>query len=110
MKSEHNPYNILWSKTQHALMKPGGTWTVPRSGLIFTRTDHGFELAMVMPFTDDMGMASAMGRDVPSTPDELLAYQQQDFKCIQRHFRAAKLDITDPKGILGIGGDTKGKI
>jgi hypothetical protein len=94
----------LWCKNQHNLIRNGGVWTVPRSGMIFTRTPKGFELTLVMPFLPEMTQALERDpeKDIPKTPEELLAYQRSDFRCIQRHFKAAGLEISDPKGMLGL--------
>jgi hypothetical protein len=94
------PKHTGWCKRQHAILSNHGRWAVPRSGLVFQKTEKGFALDNVMPFTDDMGMASVMGRDVPSTPEELLDYQRNDFACIRRHFKAARLEVTDPRKLL----------
>jgi hypothetical protein len=91
---------VAWSKRQHALMKLGGVWGVPRSGLMMRKTETGFELHELMPYTMELGEGILMGLLVPGTAEELKAWQREDFACIQKRFEAAGLTFTDPKGLL----------
>jgi hypothetical protein len=101
-KSETDAANIIWCQTQHMMVKEGGTWAVPRSGLIFKRNAKGFELINNMPFLSEMAQAlqHEPKMDIPKTPEELLGYQREDFRCIQRHFKAAKMEVTDPSNLM----------
>jgi hypothetical protein len=93
--------HIHWCKQNYALLKNGGSWAVPRSGLIFQRTENGYELINVMPYTDDMAIGAYLGKDVPQSAEELLAYQRSDFAVIKKYNTLAGLEVTDPKGLLG---------
>jgi hypothetical protein len=92
---------ILWSRRMWQSVNDGGTWAIPRSGLMMERTPTGFSLVSVMPFTPEMATAAAEGRDVPKTAAELLAYQKYDFGFIQSRFEAAGLIFDDRNGLLG---------
>lgn len=96
MKTEH----IEWCKRHHASIRDGGSWGVPRSGLVFKKTVTGFELVDVMPYTDDLAFGASIDKDVPQSAEALLEWQREDFACIQRHNKAAGLEITDPKALL----------
>lgn len=99
METETNR-NIHWSVTTHAMIREGGTWAVPRSGLIFIKNPKGFALTSAMPWDLDMGKAYYEGRDVPASAKELLDYQRTDYECIKRNMAEAGLTVTDPKGLL----------
>lgn len=94
-------WEVEWSANQFALMKIGGIWGVPRSGLVFLKTnDHELRLYELMPWTEDMGRAFTHGFDVPPGPHELRQYQQMDFEIISSRFQAAGIDVTDPQQLL----------
>lgn len=82
------------------MVKDGGTWTVPRSGLIFQKVSGGWELIAVMPWMPEMATAAAEGRDVPPTAEALLAYQRSDYECMRKHHDISGLTMSDPKGLL----------
>jgi len=92
--------DIEWTRQNHALTREGGIWTVPRSGLIFRRTNTGFELINVMPYLPEMSEAFATGHDVPPSPSALMIFQKQDYECIKRRHEESGLTMTDPKGLL----------
>lgn len=88
------PYDVHWSQDLMKMIRIGGKWAVPRSGLVFTKTgEHELTLTEKMPFTPEMAEAASQGRDVPQTKEELEQYQQIDFNCIARHFRVAGVDV-----------------
>src|SRR5215469_2772959 len=95
-----NQNHITWCKTNHALIKEGGSWAVPRSGLIFKKTLVGYELTDLMPYTPELSQGFSDGKDVPPSPGKLLEYQRQDFNCIRQHHEAAGLTVTDPSRLL----------
>lgn len=82
--------DIQWSRNLISTLSIGGTWMVPRSGLIFSKTGEK-ELTLIskMPFMPEMAGAAADGGDVPATKEALEEYQQEDFNVIARHFLAA---------------------
>lgn len=87
--------NTAWSRQRFNMMRDGGTWAVPRSGLIFTRRGNELHLTAKMPFMQEMADAARDGRDVPATREELESHQQQDFDCIAREFRRAGIETID---------------
>jgi hypothetical protein len=96
-----NPEEVRWSRNLFNTLSLNATWAVPRSGLIFQKVSL-FELALsrVMPWSDAMGQGYQRGMDVPSSEKELRRYQQLDFETIASRFKAAGVDVTDPKQLL----------
>ena len=93
--------DIDWSLNHHKSLRDGGTWAIPRSGLIMRKTPEGFELQEVMPWMPVMGEAAKLGMSVPVSADDLIKYQRKDFGDIQSVFEAAGLSFSDPKNLLG---------
>lgn len=84
-----------WCRNLFATIRPGGVWGVPRSGLIFTRTDdHTLTLTAQMPWSEELAEAVAEGKDVPPDEEALQAYQRSDYECIRRHFAEAGITVT----------------
>jgi len=79
------PSNVEWSRRQFAMMKDGGIWGIPRSGMIFQR--QGDELVLInrMPHMEEM----------PVTPAQLDQQQQADFDVVKAHFEAAGIPVRD---------------
>ena len=71
------------SNGQFAMMKDGGVWGVPRSGIVFQR--RGEELVLIdrMPHMKEM----------PVTPAQLDQHQQADFDVVKAHFGAAGIRV-----------------
>ena len=63
----------------------GGTWGVPRSGLIFVREGPALALTARMPWMEGM----------PEGAEELHTYQQGDYELIKQHFEAAGIPVVD---------------
>ena len=106
----HDPKNLAWSRALCATISTGGSWAVPRSGLIFRKTgEREFTLAVALPFDafDRTGFdGPGIGADVPRTEAALISWQQQDYRCIKRHLEAAGItvlsrveSIVDPEGL-----------
>ena len=68
--------NAHWCRQVHAMLTEGGTWVVPRSGLVFTRRGSGLLLTGIL----DMEMPRN---------DQL-----DDYWLIVKHFREAGIEIT----------------
>jgi hypothetical protein len=80
-----DPAHIAWSREHFRIMAIGGIWGVPRSGLVFTKTDDkSLKLTERMPYFDEM----------PMSEEEFVAYQDGDFQAIAEHFRAAGIEVT----------------
>ena len=65
------------------MLRPGGVWGVPRSGLTFTKRDGKLVLTETMPHTSEM----------PGTEAEWRKYQNDDYMDIKRHFEAAGVPV-----------------
>ena len=94
------PSDIIWSRNTFNSLKDGGTWAIPRSGLIFKRVGDHLEIYAVLPWISEMDAAVLRGADIPASPEELKGYQRDDFVCIQRNFNAAGIEVTDPRELL----------
>lgn len=79
MDREH----IEWSRRHFAMMKDGGVWGVPRSGLVFQR--QGDELVLMTRMPHEEGM--------PVTPEQLAEQQRSDIAIITAHFGAAGVTV-----------------
>ena len=76
---------LAWSMNLFDSIADGGTWGVPRSGLVFNRKGRTLVLVMRLPHDPDM----------PLTPEQLQEYQQSDYEIIRRRFEAAGIPVTD---------------
>jgi hypothetical protein len=90
-----------WSRRNFDFIRVGGTWAIPRSGLILRKADdHTWELELLMPWTEEMGKGFAYGMDVPPDKEHLLEFQRDDFQTLVEAHAAAGIEVTDPKGLL----------
>lgn len=82
-----------WCVMRFSMMRDGGVWAVPRSGLIFTR--RGLELVLTarMPWTEAIAEAAEAGRDVPANAGALVSYQRADYELIRSRFEAAGIPV-----------------
>lgn len=87
--------DLIWSRNLFNSLRDGGTWGVPRSGLVFCRRGDALHLVTRIPFTDDMASAAAAGRDVPPDARALRAYQDADMALIRSRFEEAGIKIVD---------------
>jgi hypothetical protein len=91
--------HIQWCSNMFAMLNEGGTWAVPRSGLIFQKRNGEFVLDKQMPWQPDL----------PGTPEDWAAFQADDFSAIREHFGAAGVKVVAPEA-YGMGlSDKKGK-
>jgi hypothetical protein len=80
------PEHVEWCRRQVNMIRVGGVWGIPRSGLIFTRTgEDELTLTQRMPWIDGM----------PITPDQLADQQQDEYDETARHMRAAGITMID---------------
>lgn len=75
--------DILWCKQMWSMLADGGTWGVPRSGLVFQRSGDVLRLRDRMPYTEDM----------PITEAQLREQQDADFNVIRQRFHAAGIPV-----------------
>lgn len=90
-----NPDDAAWCRKLFNTIRVGGTWGVPRSGLIFNKRDEQtLVLVSSMPWMKEIGEAAALGRDVPMNKEEFLLYQRADFDIIADRFSQAGILVT----------------
>lgn len=61
----------VWCRQLFASLNEGGTWSIPRSGLIFMKRDGKLMLHMVMPWMPEM--------EGVITPEQLQKQQDSEF-------------------------------
>ncbi len=82
-----------WCLQTFGMIRDGGVWGVPRSGLLFTKRGDGLVLTARMPWSEEIAEAVAEGRDVPVDVEALRAYQDSDFALIARKFEEAGIPV-----------------
>jgi hypothetical protein len=82
MEARMSP-DAQWSKNLFATLTDGGSWGVPRSGLIFHRRGNDLVLVLAMPHMAEM----------PITPEQLQAQQDSDFEAIREKFGEAGITV-----------------
>ena len=78
-----DPKHVAWCRTTFDMIKDGGSWGVPRSGLMFQRQGDTLMLLGVMPHEDGMPISAA----------ELTDQQDAEYRAIRRHFEAAGIKV-----------------
>lgn len=80
------PEHVAWCRMQVDMIRVGGVWAIPRSGLIFTKTGADeLTLTARMPWTDEM----------PVTREQLAKQQQDEYDETARHMEAAGVTMKD---------------
>lgn len=79
-----NLEHINWSRRHVDSMADGGTWGVPRSGLLFVKTGPDSLALIVKAAPDEVGL-----------PDEFRAFQDDDYRSIKAHMLVAGIEVTD---------------
>ena len=85
MTNKPSPAHVEWSRQHFDMMKEGGTWGVPRSGLLFNKSGKTLLLTARMPHDPAM----------PISPEQLAEQQQADFDIIKQNFGAAGIAVID---------------
>jgi hypothetical protein len=75
--------DIAWSRNLFAGMAEGGTWGIPRSGLVFQKRANKLVLIARMPH--EAGM--------PMSAQELQESQDGDYAAVKEHFEAAGISV-----------------
>jgi hypothetical protein len=86
---ELDPAMIEWSGRQFAMIREGGVWAIPRSGMIFAKRGGRLELVAAMPWMPEM--------EGTITREELRAQQTLEFFAVRRHFGAAGVEVVRPE-------------
>lgn len=77
--------NVVWCANLFAMVKDGGAWGVPRSGLVFRK--RGETLVLVERMPHEVAM--------PITREQLAEQQQSDFDGTKEYFGAAGIEVKD---------------
>lgn len=85
MNNHLDPAHITWSRNLFASLREGGSWGVPRSGLVFIR--RGKELHLILRMPHDPAM--------PCTSEQLQEQQRADIEVITANFGAAGVVVVD---------------
>lgn len=80
-------FSLAWDRNHFQSLAEGGTWGVPRSGLVFTKRHGKLILTATMPHDPSM----------PMTAKQLKEYQKADFDGIKRSFEAAGIPVEQSK-------------
>lgn len=80
-----DPAHIRWCANLFAMLKDGGAWGVPRSGLIYRKRGNALVLVERMPHVAGM----------PITAAQLAEQQQSDADSTREHFTAAGIEVKD---------------
>jgi hypothetical protein len=83
-----DPAHVEWCRRLFYMIRVGGVWGVPRSGLIFTRTDE-----TTLTLTDRMPYMAGM--ESLLTPAELDEQQAEEYAACAEYFRAAGVTVLD---------------
>lgn len=85
---EPEPEHVAWCRQQIDLLRVGGVWGIPRSGLIFTKTGPDeFTLTARMPWQPEM--------EGTITREQLIEQQDDELAVNRRYFAAAGVTIID---------------
>jgi hypothetical protein len=76
-----------WCRQMWTSLADGGTWAIPRSGLIFIKRGGKLVLSMAMPYMQEM-------EKIGVTPESLRAHQDSDFEATREHFGRVGVEVT----------------
>lgn len=79
------PESVVWSGNLFRSLSDGGSWAMPRSGLIFEKRGQELCLRLRMPHDPKM----------PITAAQLRAQQDADFNVVSQSFGAAGVTVVD---------------
>jgi hypothetical protein len=79
---------ISWSQAHFNMLADGGTWAIPRSGLIFQRRGARLVLVTRMPWDESMGI----------TAERLLKYQVEEYEAVKLNCEKAGIPVVDKSG------------
>ena len=89
--SKLDDINVAWCKNVFNSLRDGGTWGVPRSGLVYNKREGKLVLTAFMPWMPEMTGTI--------TPSQLLEQQRSDHESNKRHFADAGITIEDVAGL-----------
>ena len=74
---------ISWSQAHFNLMADGGTWAIPRTGLVYRREGEALALVSRMPWHESMGI----------TAERLRKWQDDEISAIRLNFEKAGISV-----------------
>lgn len=80
-----HPDAVAWSRNHFRTLRDGGSWAMPRSGLIFEKRGSELHLRARMPHDPNM----------PCTAAQLKEQQDGDFEAVKASFGAAGVTVVD---------------
>lgn len=80
-----DPAHLAWCRMHFDMLKEGGVWGIPRSGLMFRKEAGKLVLFAEMPWMPEM--------EGTITPEELREQQDEEFEANRRHFGAVGIDV-----------------
>ncbi len=86
---ELDPAMVEWCGRHFDMIREGGVWAIPRSGMVFSKRGGRLELVAAMPWIPEM--------EGTITREELRAQQTLEFSAVRRHFGAAGIDVVRPE-------------
>jgi len=83
-----DPDHLAWCRNMVEMIRVGGVWGIPRSGLIFTKTaENEMTLTARMPWMPEM--------EGVTTPEHLAEQQQDEYEATREHMQAAGITMHD---------------
>ena len=76
-----------WCRNLWRTLRDGGSWAIPRSGLIFQKRGDQFVLIAAMPYDEKMA-------EIGVTPERLKQQQDADFRLTKEHFARVGVEVT----------------
>src|SRR4051794_40427868 len=90
--TELDPQHVTWCRRHFEMMADGGTWGIPRSGLVFRKEGYRLILMSMMPWMEEM--------EGVITPEQLHEQQEADYEANRVHFEAAGITVERDPGTL----------
>lgn len=75
--------DVAWCRRLFDSIRDGGTWAIPRSGLIFNKHGNALVLVESMPWSDEL----------PITEAQLREQQDSDYEGCVEHFGLAGIEV-----------------
>jgi len=82
---ELDPAMVEWCGRHFAMIREGGVWAIPRSGMIFRKEGRRLVLTAEGPYMPEM--------EGTITPEQLREQQAAEFEAVRAHFGAAGIEV-----------------
>lgn len=83
--SPTHPDAVAWSRNHFRTLRDGGSWGMPRSGLLFVKRGEELHLKLRMPHDPKM----------PCTAEQLREQQDADFEAVKTSFGLAGITVVN---------------